>query len=161
MNFTTIQIIAFIGAVAGMAIVFGLGFYEGLRKGKREAFDIGYQRGLQAHRYELQQARREVDEAKHHLTISRLNAAQALEATTAELDDCREQIAKLQTRAITEDDATQLVTIADKLTLAANTFAGLDSHDQAQICHRLAGHARALFDRYWHNVPALQAEVMA
>lgn len=161
MNFTTFQIIALIGSVAAMAIVFGLGFYEGLRKGKREAFDIGYQRGLQAHRYELQQARREVDEAKHHLTISRLNAAQALEATTAELDDCREQIAKLQTRVITEDDANQLVTMADKLTLAANTFAGLGSHDQAQICHRLAGHARALFDRYWQTVPALQAEVMA
>ncbi len=160
MNFTTIQIIAFIGAVAGMAIVFGLGFYEGLRKGKREAFDIGYQRGLHAHRYELTQARREVAEAKHSLTISRLNAAQALEATTAELDECRAQLDKYLGRIITDDDANQLVTIADKLTLAANTFAGLGSHDQAKICHRLADHARALFYRYWKTVPALQAEVM-
>lgn len=161
MNFTTIQIIAFIGAVAGMAIVFGFGFYEGLRKGKREAFDIGYQRGLHAHRHELTQARREVAEAKHSLTISRLNAAQALEATTTELDDCRAQLDKYLGRIITEDDANQLVTIADKLTLAANTFAGLGSHDQAKICHRLSGHARALFARYWQTVPALQAEVMA
>lgn len=161
MNFTTIQIIAFIGAVAGMAIVFGLGFYEGLRKGKREAFDIGYQRGLHAHRHELTQARRDIESAKHSLTISRLNAAQALEATTVELDECRAKLANLQTRVITEYDANQLVAMADKLSLAADTFAGLGSHDQAKICHRLSGNARALFDRYWQTVPALQAEVMA
>lgn len=161
MNFTTIQVIAFIGAASAMAIVAGLGFYEGLRKGKREAFDIGYQRGLQAHRYELQQARREVDEAKHHLTISRLNAAQALEATTAELDDCRAKLANLQTRVISEDDANQLVAMADKLSLAANTFAGLGSHDQAQICRRLSERARALFDRYWQTLPVMEVEVMA
>lgn len=161
MNFTTYQIIALIGSVAAMAIVFGLGFYEGLRKGKREGLDIGYQRGLQAHRYELQKARREVDEAKHHLTISRLNSAQALEATTAELDDCRAELANLQTRVITEDDATQLVAMADKLSLAANTFAGLGSHDQAQICRRLSERARALFDRYWQTLPVMEVEVMA
>ncbi|WP_313226754.1 hypothetical protein [Stutzerimonas chloritidismutans] len=161
MNFTTIQIIAFIGAVAGMAIVFGLGFYEGLRKGKREAFDIGYQRGLHAHRYELTQARRDIESAKHSLTISRLNAAQALEATTAELDDCRAKLANLQTRVITEDDANQLVAMADKLSLAANTFAGLGSHDQAQICRRLSERARALFDRYWQTLPVMDVEVMA
>lgn len=161
MNFTTFQIIAFIGAVAAMVILFGLGFYEGLRKGKREAFDIGYQRGLHAHRHELTQARRDIESAKHSLTISRINAAQALEATTAELDECRAQLARHLGRVITEDDANQLVTIADKLTLAANTFAGLGSHDQAQICHRLSRHARGLFDRYWQTVPALQAEVMA
>ncbi len=161
MNFTTIQIIAFIGAVAGMAIVFGFGFYEGLRKGKREAFDIGYQRGLHAHRYELQQARREVDEAKHHLTISRLNAAQALEATTAELDECRAKLANLQARIITEDDANQLVAMADKLSLAADTFAGLGSHDQATAARKLSTSARALFDRYWQTLPVMEVEVMA
>ncbi len=161
MNFSTYQIIALIGSVAAMAIVFSLGFYEGLRKGKREGLDIGYQRGLQAHRYELQKARREVDEAKHTLTISRLNAAQALEATTAELDDCRAQLDKYLGRIITEDDANQLVTMADKLTLAANTFAGLGSHDQAQICRRLSERARALFDRYWQTLPVMDVEVMA
>lgn len=161
MNFTTIQVIAFIGAVSAMAIVFGLGFYEGLRKGKREAFDIGYQRGLHAHRYELTQARREVAEAKHSLTISRLNAAQALEATTVELDECRDQLANLQTRVITEDDANHLVAMADKLSLAANTFAGLGSHDQAQTCRRLSDHARAMFDRYWQTLPVMDVEVMA
>lgn len=161
MNFTTYQIIALIGSVAAMAIVFGLGFYEGLRKGKREGLDIGYQRGLQAHRYELQKARREVDEAKHHLTISRLNAAQALEATTAELDECRAKLDKYLARIITEDDANQLVAMADKLSLAADTFAGLGSYDQATAARRLSNSARVLFDRYWQTVPALQAEVMA
>ncbi|MHA6639962.1 hypothetical protein ACP6JA_14985 [Stutzerimonas frequens] len=161
MNFTTIQVIAFIGAISAMAIVAGLGFYEGLRKGKREAFDIGYQRGLQAHRYELQQARREVDEAKHHLTISRLNAAQALEATTAELDDCRATLANLQTRVITENDANQLVAMADKLSLAADTFAGLGSYDQATAARKLSNSARALFDRYWQTLPVMEVEVMA
>ncbi|MEC7474392.1 MAG: hypothetical protein VX946_13760 [Pseudomonadota bacterium] len=161
MNFTTFQIIAFIGAVAAMAIVFGLGFYEGLRKGKREGLDIGYQRGLQAHRYELQKARREVDEAKHHLTISRLNAAQALEATTVELDECRAKLANLQTRVITENDANQLVAMADKLSLAADTFAGLGSYDQATVARKLSNSARALFDRYWQTLPVMEVEVMA
>lgn len=161
MNFTIIQIIAFIGAVAGMAIVFGLGFYEGLRKGKREAFDIGYQRGLHAHRYELTQARRDIESAKHSLTISRLNAAQALEATTVELDECRAKLANLQTRVITEDDATQLVAMADKLSLAANVFAGMGSHDQATTARKLSTSARAMFDRYWQTLPVMDVEVMA
>ncbi len=161
MNFTTYQIIALIGSVAAMAIVFGLGFYEGLRKGKREGLDIGYQRGLQAHRYELQKARREVDEAKHHLTISRLNAAQALEAPTTELDDCRAKLANLQTRVITENDANQLVAMADKLSLAADTFAGLGSYDQAIAARKLSTSARALFDRYWQTLPVIEVEVMA
>jgi len=161
MNFTTIQILAFIGAVAAMAIVFGLGFYEGLRNGKREAFDIGYQRGLHAHRHELTQARSEVAEAKHHLTISRLNAAQALEATTAELDECRAKLANLQARIITEDDANQLVAMADKLSLAANVFAGMGSHDQATAARKLSTSARALFDRYWQTLPVMEVEVMA
>jgi len=161
MNFTTYQIIALIGSVAAMAIVFGLGFYEGLRKGKREGLDIGYQRGLQAHRYELKQARRMVDEAKHHLTISRLNAAQALEATTAELDDCRAKLANLKTRVITENDANQLVAMADKLSLAADTFAGLGSYDQATVARKLSSSARALFDRYWQTLPVMEVEVMA
>lgn len=161
MNFTTYQIIALIGSVAAMAIVFGLGFYEGLRKGKREGLDIGYQRGLQAHRYELQKARREVDEAKHHLTISRLNAAQALEATTAELDDCRAQLDKYLGRIITEDDANQLVAMADKLSLAANVFAGIGSHDQATAARKLSNSARALFERYCQTLPVMEVEVMA
>lgn len=161
MNFTTFQIIALIGSVAAMAIVFGLGFYEGLRKGKREAFDIGYQRGLHAHRHELTQARRDIESAKHSLTISRLNAAQALEATTAELDACHEQITNLQSRVITEDDANQLVAMADKLSLAADTFAGLGSHDQATAARKLSNSARALFDRYWQTLPVMEVEVMA
>lgn len=161
MNITTIQILALIGCVAAAALVFGIGFYEGLRAGKREAFDTGYQRGLHAHRHELTQARREVAEAKHSLTISRLNAAQALEATTVELDERRAKLANLQTRVITEDDANQLVAMADKLSLAADTFAGLGSHDQATAARKLSTSARALFDRYWQTVPALQAEVMA
>ncbi len=161
MNFTTIQIMTFIGAAAAMAILFGIGFYEGLRKGKREAFDIGYQRGLHAHRHELVQARRDVDAAQHTLTMSRFHAAQALEANTAELDACRKHVADLQARCMTEDDANQLVAMADKLTLASNTFAGLGSHDQAEICRRLSNRARALFDRYWRTVPAMEVEVMA
>ncbi|NHW01960.1 hypothetical protein [Stutzerimonas degradans] len=160
MNITTIQILALIGCVAAAALVFGIGFYEGLRAGKREAFDTGYQRGLQAHRHELHRLHQQRDKAQHEHTITRLDAAQAIEQLTSELDTCKAQIATLQNRALTEADADHLIAMADKLSLAANTFAGLRSNDQAETCRRLSNTARAMFDRYWQTLPVLEVEVM-
>lgn len=155
MNFTTYQILAFIGALAGIAIVFGIGFYEGLGKGKGQGFHNGYQRGLVAHRDELERAKRACEEAKHAHTITRLNAAQALEAITEELDTCKAKLTSAKARALTEEDAADLAIMAAKLSLAGDLFAGLNAGDQAQTCRRLAKAAREQHDRYWQSIPVV------
>lgn len=156
MNFTTIQILAFVGAVAAMAIVFGLGYLEGRRAARQDLEHLAI-----ANRQLIENLRHRAERAQHEHTISRLNAAQALEATTVELDECHAKLATLQIRVITEDDANQLDAMADKLSLAADTFAGLGSHDQATAARKLSNSARALFDRYWQTVPVMEVEVMA
>lgn len=156
MNVTTFQIIALLGSLASLALLFGIGYHEGRRAARN---DLAH--AAEAHQELIANLRHQRDRAVHEHTLSRHNAAQALEAITSELDEARRQIALLERRALTEENADQLVAMADKLTLAADTFAGLGSHDQAQICRRLATAARSLFDRYWQTVPALQAEVMA
>jgi len=150
MNFTTIQILAFVGAVAAMAIVFGLGYLEGRRAARQDLEHLAT-----ANRQLVENLRHRAERAQHEHTISRLNAAQALEHLTEELDATRAQLASLQQRVMSEDDANQLIAMAEKLSLAANTFAGLGSTDQAQVCRRLSTHARALFDRYWQTLPTI------
>jgi len=156
MNVTTFQIIALLGSLASLALLFGIGYHEGRRAARNDLAQA-----TKAHEELIENLRHQRDRAVHEHTLSRLNAAQALEAITSELDECRATLANLQGRVITEDDANQLVAMADKLSLAANVFAGIGSHDQATAARKLSTSARALFDRYWQTLPVMEVEVMA
>ncbi|HAW62748.1 MAG TPA: hypothetical protein DCX26_10595, partial [Pseudomonas sp.] len=99
MNFTTIQIMAFVGAVAAMAIVFGLGYLEGRRAARQDLEHLAT-----ANRKLVDNLRHRAERAQHEHTISRLNAAQALEHLTEELDALRTELADAQRRALTAED---------------------------------------------------------
>lgn len=170
MSFSTYQILAFIGGFAGIAIVFGLGYLEGLRRRRNDIERIHANHGEQYDAW-----RHQLERAKHEHTLSRLNAAQAIEALTTESDQRIEEIARLRTQvsealaavrrfkalALTEDDAAHQTAIAAKLSLAAQTFASLNAHDQAASCRNLATVANGLFERYWSAQPPLTQEQVA
>ncbi len=150
MNFTTYQVLAFIGAVAGMAIVFGLGYAEGRRKAREHLTQA-----LGNYREQIGHLRERTHRIQRDLDSCRLNAAQALEGMTEELDACKAKLATAEARALTEEDAADLATMAAKLSIAADLFANLTAADQAQTCRRLAKVARELHDRYWQSLPVL------
>ncbi|WP_313489020.1 hypothetical protein [Stutzerimonas nitrititolerans] len=150
MNFTTYQALAFIGAVAGMAIVFGLGYAEGRRKAREHLTQA-----LGNYREQIGHLRERAHRIQRDLDSCRLNAAQALEGMTEELDACKAKLATAEARALTEEDAADLATMAAKLSIAADLFANLTAADQAQTCRRLAKVARQLHDRYWQSLPVL------
>ncbi|MCW8156599.1 hypothetical protein D7243_10375 [Stutzerimonas stutzeri] len=147
MNFTTIQILAFVGAVAAMAIVFGLGYLEGRRAHRQEISRI-----CQARAEMHETWRHKLERAQHEHTISRLNAAQALEHLTEELDALRTELADAQRRALTAEDADTLAEIAAKLNLAATVFTKMGS-EQGAHASKLALAASAIADRYWNTTP--------
>ncbi|MBK3797508.1 hypothetical protein CXF92_18685 [Pseudomonas sp. Choline-3u-10] len=170
MSFTTYQILAFIGGFAGMAIVFGIGYLEGLRRRRNDIARIHANHGEQYDAW-----RHQLERVKHEHTLSRLNAAQAIEAMTEESDQRIDELVRLREQtanalaavrtysavALTEDDAAHLTAIAAKLSLAAQTFANLNAHDQATSCRNLATVANGLFERYWNAQPALTQERVA
>lgn len=170
MDFTTYQIIAFIGGVAGMGIVFGIGYLEGRRAHRQEISRI-----CQARADEVEMWRHKLQRAQHEHTLSRLNASQAIEVMTSESDQRIEELARLREQiknalaavriytafALTEGDAAHLTAMAAKLSLAAQTFAGIGAHDQANSCRKLASSATALFERYWGAQPPLTQEQVA
>ena len=170
MSFTTYQILAFIGGFAGIAIVAALGYFEGRRAHRKEISRL-----CQAHAAENDMWRHKLQRAEHEHTLSRLNAAQAIEAITTESDQrieellsLREQTANalaevrtLSARAISEDDAAHLTAIAAKLSLAGQTFGNLGAVDQAKSCEQMAAFAIGMFNRYWGTQTTLTQEQVA
>lgn len=170
MDFTTYQIMAFIGGFAGIVIVFAVGYLEGRRAHRQEISRI-----CQARAEENEMWRHKLQRAEHEHTLSRLNAAQAIEAMTAESDqriaefaslklqttNALAEVRKLSALAISEADAAQLSAIAAKLSLAAQTFGNLGAIDQAKSCQQLAAFANGLFNRYWDSQPAVSQEQAA
>ncbi|WP_313135625.1 hypothetical protein [Stutzerimonas nitrititolerans] len=150
MNLTIYQIMAFIGAIAGMAILFGLGYAEG-RRALRQDYDAAADDHRQLHNL----MRSKLRCARHERDISRHNAAQAIEALTEERDRHAEQATTLQLRlttaqeriadltplTLTAEDIASLRIVNKQLLVAAQTYAGLNLLDQARFastaCERL------------------------
>ncbi|HAF94064.1 MAG TPA: hypothetical protein DCG67_20180 [Pseudomonas sp.] len=147
MNFTTIQIIALLGSLASLALLFGIGYHEGRRAARNDLAQAS-----KAHEELIENLRHQRDRAVHEHTLSRLNAAQALEAITSELDEARRQIALLERQALTDADAHALAEITGQLNLAATTYQAMHSN-QATHARRLAHAASTLAERYWTAAP--------
>lgn len=170
MNFTIYQVLAFIGAIAGMAIVFGLGYVEG-----RRAHRVELSRVCRARAEEIEQWRRRVQRAEHEQNISRLNAAQAIELVTEERDRATDDAAALRLQLITANErifalqalslnaeaAEDLAAMANKLSLAATQFGLMGATDQANSARALSLKARDLSQRYYAAQPAPQLEAVA
>lgn len=170
MSFTTFQFLAFIGGFAGTVIMAGIGYLAGRRAHRQEISRI-----CQARADENEMWRHKLRRAEHEHTLSRLNAAQAIEAMTEESDqrinelaalkitvsEARAEVRKLSTLAISEEDAAHLTAIAAKLSLAGQTFGNLGATDQAKSCEQLAAFAIGMFNRYWGTQTTLTQERVA
>ncbi|WP_217476585.1 hypothetical protein [Stutzerimonas stutzeri] len=170
MSFTAYQFMAFIGGFAGTAIFATLGYIAGRRAHRQEISRI-----CQARADENELWRHKLKRSEHEHTLSRLNAAQAIEALTEESDLRSEELTRLRAQvaealaavsrynavAISEEDAAHLTAIAAKLSLAAQTFGNLGATDQAKSCEQLAAFALAMFNRYWAAQTTLAQEQVA
>ena len=111
---------------------------------------IGYARGYRSGRAEqytrVQHLHDEIGRQKHMRDIERQGHQQRIEAV---MQDCDDRIAIYARRSnpFTADDYATLQAIADKLELAASTFAGLGSPDHARFARQLHGHAQAMAER--------------
>lgn len=164
MDFTTYQYLAFVGGIAGMAIVFGFGYLEGRRAHRQEISRI-----CQARADEIEIWRHKLQRAEHEHGLSRLSAAQAIEAVTQERDaqaetaatlrlrltTANERVAVLKASALTDEAAEDLAAMAGKLSLAATQFALMGAIDQATSSRNLAAKARDLSERYYAAQPPM------
>lgn len=169
MNLSAYQIMALLGALAGIAIVFTLGYLEGRRSLRMDLTraSADYRKQVSQQRETLQRVRRELQHARHELDIQRHNVAQALEAATSERDHHIEKVATLQLRLITANErfaalqarslndeaAEDLAAMAAKLSLAATQFGLMGATDQANSTRALAAKARDLSQRYYDALP--------
>ncbi|TLX65100.1 hypothetical protein DN820_01965 [Stutzerimonas nosocomialis] len=162
MDFTLYQVLAFIGSFAGILIVAALGYYEGRHAQRKKVVSL-----RQAWNEENELWRHRLQRAQYEHNLSRLNAAQALEAITADRDAAEDTAAGLRLQLITakqraanaphalrEEDAEDLAAMAGKLSLAATTFAQMGAIDQATTTRALALKARNLSERYYAAQPA-------
>lgn len=158
MDFTTYQIIAFIGGLAGMAITIAIAYHEGRRAHRQEISRI-----CQARYDEIAIWQHKLQRAQHEHTLSRLNAAQAIETLTLDRDTqaetvttlrlrlttANERVTALQASALSDEAAEDLAAMAGKLSLAATQFVLMGAIDQANSSRDLASKARDLSERYY------------
>lgn len=135
----TTYITLLVGFALGLALLIPLVLH--LRPRFKAA---GYARGHAAGRSEqyvqIQALHDEVTRHKHIRDIERQGHQQRLEAV---MQDCDDRIAIYARRAnpFTAGDHASLIAIANKLELAANTFAGLNSGDHARFARQLQQYA--------------------
>jgi len=163
MNITIYQILAFIGAVAGMAIVFGLGFLEG-RRAVREACE----QYADDASHQAEQLRATLDKVRYEFGISRQNAGQAIEDLTDERDravseaatlrlrltTAKERIAELTPLTLTAEDIVSLRIVNKQLLVAAQTYSGLNLLDQARFASTASERLGLVIDRIAEAVPS-------
>lgn len=163
MNLTTYQIIAFIGAVAGMAIVFGIGYIEGRRAVRKD-----WEQYAEDTRNQADQLRATLHKVRYDLDISRQNAAQAIEALTEERDryasesatlqlrlaTAQERIADLTPLALTAEDIVSLRIVNKQLLVATQTYAGLSLLDQARFASTACERLGLVIDRIAEAMPS-------
>lgn len=92
MNFTTYQLLAFAFATGCMGVAVAIAHWEGVRSGKR---------GAEQHHWELHRLQDELNRLQLEHSISRRDAALAIEQLTEERDTAADTAASLQLRLIT------------------------------------------------------------
>lgn len=126
---------------------------------KAAGYACGHAAGRSEQCAKIQLLQDEVARHKHVREIERQGHQQRTEAV---MQDCDERIAIYARRAnpFTERDQTQLLAIAGKLALAADTFAGLTVGDHAQAAKRLSAHADQMARRLSEALLAAEVAVI-
>ncbi|MCP1647261.1 hypothetical protein [Pseudomonas nitroreducens] len=152
MELSTTQIIAAVVILAFMAITAGLAYWAGHTNGSSTEYQHGrIHKGLelQAERprieEELAEIQRLVDCRTRELMALRANVRIEGDEHTATVRDLHRRLASAG--GISEEDRATLQAVAEKLLLAANTWAGLRAHDQAQAARIFSAYVAELAER--------------
>lgn len=152
MELSTTQLIAAAVIIAFTLIALGVASWIGHRAGNAKGYELGRLTATNYWRPLLDQRRDERDEAQH-LVDCRTRELMALRANvriegdehTATVRDLHRRLASAG--GISEEDRATLLAVAEKLLLAANTWAGLRAHDQAQAARFFSAYVSELAGR--------------
>lgn len=143
MELSTTQIIAAVVILAFMAITAGLAYWAGHTNGSSAEYQHGrIHKGmeLQAERLrieeELAETQRLLDCRNREIKALHANTRIEADDNAAVIRELRDQLARVE--PLTEEDRATLHAIAGKLTLAADTFAGMRAHDHARLARTFA-----------------------
>lgn len=158
MELSTTQIIAAVVILAFMAVTVCLAYWAGHTEGSKGEYQHGrIQRGieLQAERLrieeELAETQRLLDCRNREIRTLRDNIRIEADDNAAVIRELHDRLTS--TQPLTEEDRATLHGIAAKLTIAANTFAGVRAHDHARLARSFAAYATEMANR---PAPALQ-----
>ncbi|QEY75773.1 hypothetical protein [Pseudomonas denitrificans (nom. rej.)] len=152
MELSTTQLIAAAVIVVFALIALGMAFWIGHRAGNAKGYELGRTTATNYLRPLLDQRRDERDEAQRLLDC-RTRELMALRANvriegdehTATVRDLLRQLASAG--GLSEEDRATLQAVAEKLLLAANTWAGLRANDQAQAARIFSAYVAELAQR--------------
>lgn len=153
MGLSTTQLIAIAVIVVFALIALGMAHWIGHRAGNAKGYEFGrltasnYWRPiLDKRRNDLTEARRLLDCRTRELMALRANVRIEGDEHTATVRDLHRRLASAG--GISEEDRATLQAVAEKLLLAANTWAGLRAHDQAQAARIFSAYVAELAVRY-------------
>lgn len=152
MELSTTQLIAAAVIIAFTLIALGMALWIGHRAGNAKGYSTGHADGVDFWHPLFQRESRERDEAQRLLDC-RTRELMALRANvriegdehTATVRDLHRRLASAG--GISEEDRATLQAVAEKLLLAANTWAGLRAHDQAQAARIFSAYVAELAER--------------
>lgn len=158
MELSTTQLIAAAVIIAFSLIALGMALWIGHRAGNAKGYELGRTTATNYLRPLLDQRRDERDEAQRLLDCRNREIRTLRDNIRIEADDNAAVIRELHDRLIstqplTEEDRATLHGIAAKLTLAADTFAGVRANDHARLARSFAAYATEMANR---PAPALQ-----
>jgi len=158
MELSTTQIIAAVVILAFMAVTVCLAYWAGHTEGSKGEYLHGRtQRGLELQAERLQceadlaEAQRLLDCRTREIAALRANIQIEADDNAAAIRELHDRLACVE--PLTEEDRATLHAIAGKLTLAANTFAGMRAHDHARLARSFAAYATEMANR---PAPVLQ-----
>ncbi|OWP50247.1 hypothetical protein [Pseudomonas nitroreducens] len=152
MELSTTQLTAVAVIVIFALIALGMALWIGHRAGNAKGYSAGYAAGVDYWHPRFQRESRERDEAQRlldcrtrELLALRANVRIEGDEHTATVRDLLRQLASAG--GISEEDRATLQAVAEKLLLAANTWAGLRANDQAQAARIFSAYVAELAQR--------------
>ncbi|WP_416311142.1 hypothetical protein [Pseudomonas sp. W03] len=152
MELTTMQLIAAGAILAFVALAAGVAYWSGHQAGEEKGYVDGRRSAtdhwrplFQQQRIERTEAQRLLDCRDREITALRANIRIEADDNAAVIRELHDRLASVE--PLTEEDRTTLHGIAGKLTLAADTFAGMRAHDHARLARAFAAYATDLANR--------------
>lgn len=152
MELSNTQLIAAAVIVVFALIALGMALWIGHRTGNAKGYELGRLTATNYWRSLHDQRRDERNETQRLLDCRNREIQTLRDNIRIEADDNAAVIRELHdrlssTQPLTEEDRATLHGIAAKLTLAADTFAGMRAHDHARLARAFAAYATEMANR--------------